>query len=65
MFMNRKVFENVLVVVLFLMVLVVFSFAQKDSKKLDRIYKTSQLIEKQNPVQTVQAPSSPIKAAHN
>ena len=63
--MNRKGIENILVVFLFVMVLVVFSFAQEDSKKLDRIYKTSQLIPKQHPPHTVQAPPSQAKTVHN
>jgi hypothetical protein len=63
--MNRNSIENVLVIFLFVMVLVVFSFAQKDSKKLDRLYNTSQLIQKQAPVHTVQAPLPTAKTAHN
>lgn len=36
--MKKAVFERNVVVVLFLMVLVIFSFAQKDSKKIAPLY---------------------------
>ncbi|NTS40216.1 hypothetical protein HRG84_04800 [Flavisolibacter sp. BT320] len=62
--MNKKGIENVLVVFLFLVVLVVFSFAHKDSKKLERLYKTSTLVQEQEPRQRVLA--SPVeKTVHN
>ncbi|HEV7332927.1 MAG TPA: hypothetical protein VGN63_17940 [Flavisolibacter sp.] len=63
--MNRNGIERNLVVLLFVMVLVVFSFAQRDTQKLDRLYKTTHLIQKNKPVQTVQGPSAPAKAAHH
>jgi hypothetical protein len=63
--MNRNGIERNLVVFLFVMVLVIFSFAQRDTQKLDRLYKTATLIQKQKPVQTVQTLPSQAKASHN
>lgn len=37
-YMKRAILERNIVVVLFVLVLVVFSFAERDSKKLDRLY---------------------------
>ena len=48
--------ENKLVVALFIMVLVIFSFAQKDTKKLEQLY--AQLATKQSSLA-----SSPVHAA--
>ena len=42
--MNKKGIERNLVVLLFVLVLVVFSFAERDSKKIERLYTTSQLL---------------------
>ena len=39
--MKRALTERNLVVVLFILVLIVFSFAERDSKKLDRFYTNS------------------------
>ena len=36
--MKKAVVERNIVVVLFILVLIAFSFAEKDSKKLDRLY---------------------------
>jgi hypothetical protein len=36
--MKRALVERTLVVVLFVLVLIVFSFAERDSKKLERLY---------------------------
>ncbi|HEY1021270.1 MAG TPA: hypothetical protein VGE06_03105 [Flavisolibacter sp.] len=63
--MNKKGIEKTLVVLLFVMVLVVFSFAQRETEKFDRLYRTTNLIQQQKLVQTVQTPTSPAKAAHN
>lgn len=52
--MNRKGIEQSLVILLFLLVLVVFSLAERDSKKLDRLYKTAQLIQQKEPAHTAQ-----------
>lgn len=42
--MTRKGIEKGLVVVLFVLVLIAFSFAERDSKKLDVLYTSAQLI---------------------
>ena len=42
--MNKKGIERNLVVLLFVLVLVVFSFAERDSKKIERLYTTAQLL---------------------
>lgn len=44
--MKKEGVEKNLVVLLFVMVLVVFSFAERDSKKLDKLYNTVQLVKK-------------------
>ncbi len=56
--MNRKGIEQSLVILLFLLVLVVFSLAERDSKKLDRLYRTAQLIQQKEAVHT--AHNSPV-----
>lgn len=43
--MKRNGIEKGLVIFLFVLVLVIFSFAERDSKKLDRLYNTAQLIQ--------------------
>ena len=47
--MDKKKIERQIVVVLFILVLVTFSFAERDSRKLDRLYKTVHLIQKSSP----------------
>ena len=47
--MNKKKIERNIVVFLFILVLVVFSFAERDTKKLERLYHTAQLIKKDSP----------------
>lgn len=54
--MKRKGIEKSLVILLFVLVLVLFSFAERDSKKLDRLYKTAQLLQKNERTPTVQFP---------
>ena len=44
--MNKKEIERRLVVLLFILVLVVFSFAERDSKKLEKVYRSAQLMKK-------------------
>ena len=39
--MKKAILERNLVVILFVLVLVVFSLAERDSKKLERIYNSS------------------------
>lgn len=57
--MTKKRLERGLVVLLFVLVLVIFSFAERDSKKLDRLYSTAQLLQKysQRPADVAQEPS--------
>jgi hypothetical protein len=59
--MKRKGIEQNLVIVLFVLVLVVFSLAERDSKKLDRLYKTAQLLQKNNGSVMVQLHPAPGK----
>ncbi len=44
--MKRAVLERNLVVILFILVLVVFSFAERDTKKMEQIYNATALIKK-------------------
>jgi hypothetical protein len=43
--MKRVILERNIAVVLFILVLVVFSFADRDSKKLDQLYKRTESFE--------------------
>jgi hypothetical protein len=43
--MNKKGIERNIVVLLFVLVLVVFSFAERDSKKIERLYTTAQILQ--------------------
>lgn len=54
--MKRKGLEQLIVILLFILVLVIFSLAERDSRKLDRLYETVQLLQKKNASPTVQAP---------
>ena len=63
--MKRNGIERNLVVFLFVLVLVIFSFAERDSKKLDRLYHTAQIIQKNNPTVTVQLPPASSKQIRN
>lgn len=42
--MNKRGIERNLVVLLFVLVLIVFSFAERDSKKIEHLYTTAQLL---------------------
>ena len=44
--MNKEGLERNIVVLLFVLVLVIFSFAERDSRKLERLYTTAQLLKK-------------------
>ena len=44
--MTRKGLERKLVALLFVLVLVAFFFAERDSKKIERLYTTAQLLNK-------------------
>ena len=48
--MNKKGIERNIVVLLFVLVLIVFSFAERDSKKLERLYTTAQLLKQSSVV---------------
>ena len=44
--MNKKGIERNIVVLLFVLVLVIFSFAERDSRKLEKLYTTAHLLKK-------------------
>jgi hypothetical protein len=50
--MKKNGFEKLLIVSLFILVLVVFSFAERDSRKLERLYKPTQVLRQTTPVPT-------------
>ena len=56
--MSKKRFEKYLVALLFVMVLVVFSFAERDSKKLERLYTTAHQLKKAKPTDVASGPVS-------
>jgi hypothetical protein len=56
--MKRTLVERNIVAVLFVLVLVTFSMAQRDSKKIERIYTVTELV-RQKLVHMDQAFSSP------
>ena len=67
--MKRALVEKNLVVVLFILVLIVFSFAERDSKKLDHLY-SNPTVGKMKLQQTVTASapeqiSIPLKLVQN
>jgi hypothetical protein len=43
--MKRVILERNIAVILFILVLIVFSFADRDSKKLDQLYKRTESFE--------------------
>jgi hypothetical protein len=61
--MKKTIIERNIAVALFLLVLIVFSFAERDSKKLNQLYskklKTSQVVKKENKL----ASAEPAKAS--
>ncbi len=62
--MTKQGLERGLVAFLFVMVLVVFSFAERDSKKIERLYTTAQALKKtsssSSPVASKPIPKSSI-----
>ncbi|HEX8315443.1 MAG TPA: hypothetical protein VF609_10635 [Flavisolibacter sp.] len=44
--MNKKGTERNIIALLFVLVLVVFSLAERDSRKLEKLYTTAQLLHK-------------------
>ena len=63
--MKTNKIEKAGVVLLFALVLIVFSLAERDSKKLDRLYKTTQLLNKGEPTPTVQMVPASAKSFRN
>lgn len=63
--MKKEGLERNLVVLLFVMVLIVFSFADRDSKRLDRIYTTAQLLKQGSDAIALTASRIELKAAAN
>jgi len=63
--MNKKGIERNIVVLLFVLVLVIFSFAERDSKKLERLYTTAQLIKSSNIILAELAPQLPTSEEAN
>ena len=63
--MKSNGLERTLVILLFVLVLIVFSFAERDSKKLNRLYKTAQLLQKKERTPTVLLPPAPVKSIGN
>lgn len=62
--MKQKGIERLLVIFLFILVLVVFSFAEKDSRKLERLYKSAQLLKEEAPPATVHIDGMPAQKAN-
>jgi hypothetical protein len=64
--MTKKGIERNLVALLFVLVLIVFSFAERDSKKIERLYTTAQLLKESSvvlselavQVEKIQAPNN-------
>lgn len=64
--MNKKGLERNIAVFLFVLVLVAFSFAERDSKKLERLYTSAQLLEKNaHMLSEVASQLSPAKDNNN
>ena len=64
--MNKKGIERNIAALLFVLVLIVFSFAERDSKKLERLYTTAQLLKKNTPLASeVAAQSLPAQVSNN
>ncbi|RYF86010.1 MAG: hypothetical protein EON98_04955 [Chitinophagaceae bacterium] len=61
--MNKKGIERNIVVLLFVLVLVVFSFAERDSRKLEKLYTTAQLL--QNSSQVLSDVAAELHAGNN
>ncbi len=59
--MNKNGFERNLVVLLFVLVLVVFSFAERDSRKLGRLYTIAQLLQRSTKLLSEVATQHPVK----
>jgi len=56
--MKRALLERNLVIILFVLVLVVFSFAERDSKKLEKIYSAAEVLKGGTDFALLKKPSS-------
>ncbi|HWJ28982.1 MAG TPA: hypothetical protein VNS32_20735 [Flavisolibacter sp.] len=65
--MKKSVLEKIFIGVLFIIALLTFSFAERDSKKLDTLYKgtTAGNIQKEVPSVTGQLPLANINIVRN
>lgn len=64
--MRKKGLEQITVILLFILVMIVFSFAEKDSRKLDRLYKTAQSLQHQKATShTIHFQATPVIKATN
>lgn len=63
--MNKKGIERNVIALLFVLVLVAFTFAQRDSQKLAKLYTTAQHIKKSPQTPTVVVAPQPAKQASN
>ena len=63
--MKQKGLEQLLVIVLFILALVLYTFAERDSRKQDRLYKTAQTVQQNAPSATTLLPASPDNKATN
>ncbi|HUC83055.1 MAG TPA: hypothetical protein VMR70_19255 [Flavisolibacter sp.] len=61
--MNKKGIERNIIALLFVLVLIAFSFAQRDSQKLEKLYTTAATLKKAPQTPTVMA--SPSKPSNN
>ncbi|HZH63359.1 MAG TPA: hypothetical protein VEY10_00615 [Flavisolibacter sp.] len=58
--MNKQEIEKKFAVLLFALVLIIFSLAERDSKKLERLYTTAQLLKKSPSLLTEVATQPPV-----
>lgn len=64
--MRKKGLEKIIVILLFILVMIVFSFAEKDSRKLDSLYKTAQSLQQQKATShTLHIQATPVNKATN
>jgi hypothetical protein len=63
--MNKKGIERNIIVLLFVLVLVIFSFAERDSKKLEKLYTTAHLLKQSSMVLSEVATHVPSRANPN
>lgn len=63
--MNKKGIERNIIALLFILVLVAFSFAQRDSEKLEKLYTTAHLLKKSPQIPSVMVHPQPAKQINN